>query len=54
MSDIIACVSFLVFLHYLANIVYHDIKAISRDLTYDIFGVITGWFLTVVAKRAMW
>ena len=31
MSDIIAWVSFLVFLHYLANIIYCDIKAISRD-----------------------
>ena len=28
-SDIIARVSFLVFSHYLANIVYRDIKAIS-------------------------
>ena len=31
MSDIIARVSFLIFSHYLANIVYRDIKAISRD-----------------------
>ena len=30
-SNIIARVSFLVFLHYLANIVYRDIKAISPD-----------------------
>ena len=30
-SDIITWVSFFVFLHYLENIVYRDIKAISRD-----------------------
>ena len=31
MRDIIAWVSFLVSSHFLANIVYHDIKAIWRD-----------------------
>ena len=40
-AEVIAWVSFLVFSHYLANIVYRDIKAISRDL-YDIFVLITG------------
>ena len=44
-AEVIAWVSFLVFSHYLANIVYRDIKAISRDL-YDIFVLITGWCLT--------
>ena len=44
-AEVIAWVSFLVFSHYLANIVYRDIKAISRDL-YNIFVLITGWCLT--------
>ena len=52
MSDIIARISYLIFSHYLANIVYCDINGISRYL-YDIWICPDVWVFSVLDNRLL-